>query len=143
VLVARCQGLPADHVAAWTFTADVDMAGHASWLAGRVLRRWGLESDVDTVVQLIDELITDAVQQGAGPVTLRLMRTDVLVCEVSDLTGQQPSNGPRARRGPAHRPWHLSRYTGRRGTFRSATGKVVWFEYPITASIDEIQSQTA
>ena len=44
----------------------------------------------DSVELLISEVVTNAVRYATRPVTLRLLRTDVLRCEVTDDVPQLP-----------------------------------------------------
>jgi sodium/proline symporter len=110
------------------------MVRYAGWLTGRMLLRWGLAQHVDTVVSLVDELVANAVRHAAGPVTLRLVRGHGLHCEVGDSTGHLPV--PRDESilgGPSWGLRLLGGCTRRWGTYRTATGKVVWFDYPLAA----------
>jgi len=134
ILVARFRGVPADRVAAWTLTADPDLAGHAGWLTARVLQRWGLHRVADTVVALVDELVANVVRHGAGPVTLRLVHSDALLCEVSDTSAHLPTEQvDRGTGRPGRGLELLSRGTRSWGAYRTDAGKVVWFEYPLAA----------
>ena len=65
-------------------------AGQARRLARRALARWGLEELTDSVELLVSEVVTNAVRYAERPVTLRLLRTDVLRCEVGDDVPQLP-----------------------------------------------------
>ncbi|GAA3297174.1 hypothetical protein GCM10020295_29040 [Streptomyces cinereospinus] len=50
----------------------------------------GLEELTDSVELLVSEVVTNAVRYASRPVTLRLLRTDVLRCEVGDDVPQLP-----------------------------------------------------
>ena len=129
LLVARLHGLPRHEVAVWTLTADPDLAGHAGWLATRALERWGLRHLAPKVVPLLDELVANVVAHGAGPVTLRLLRGEDLLCEVSDTAGHLPTERAGSGGGHTGRGLRLLGSDTRRwGSYRTATGKVVWFE---------------
>jgi len=128
LLVARFRGLPSDRVATWTLTADPQLAGHAGWLARRVLQRWELDGVADAVVPFVDELVAEVVDHGVGPVTLRLLHTGALLCEVSDASGYLPTErDDGAARGPGRWDGGAARW----GSYRTAVGKVVWWEYPL------------
>jgi serine phosphatase RsbU (regulator of sigma subunit) len=133
LLVARFHGLPADQVAGWTFSADPELDGHAGRLTGRVLRRWRLGRLESIVVPLIDELVSHAVRHNAGSIALRLLFADTLLCEVSNTTGHLPVEQlelvmDRCGRGLRR----LSARTRSWDTYRTATGQVFWFEYPLS-----------
>ncbi|MGY3064607.1 hypothetical protein ACVWZD_008929 [Streptomyces sp. TE3672] len=58
--------------------------------ARRALSRWGLDDLSDTPELLVSELVTNALRHAKQPVTLRLLRTDILRCEVGDDSPQMP-----------------------------------------------------
>jgi two-component sensor histidine kinase len=105
-------------------------ARHASRDA---LAGWGVQGDtVHDVLLMVDELVTNAVEHGRGPVSLRLRlrlhRRNTVVCEVGDVGGELPhrrNRGPAAESGRGLLLVHaLADATGVRPT---STGKVVWF----------------
>ncbi|TDD58375.1 ATP-binding protein, partial [Actinomadura rubrisoli] len=75
------------HRAAWELTAETRAASRARALTGRTLREWQVTdpADIDDIVLMVDELITNAVVHGTGPVRLAL-RLDgpLLIGEVGD-----------------------------------------------------------
>ncbi|AKG42068.1 SpoIIE family protein phosphatase [Streptomyces xiamenensis] len=129
LLVARVRTLPEDATAHWSFAADPAVVGEARNAVLDRLTEWGLDANVFATELIVSELVTNAIRYAGGPVELRLIRDETLICEVSDPSETQP-HLRRARptdeggRGLflvaqlAHR-WG-SRYTSR--------GKTIWTE---------------
>ncbi|MDX3734805.1 ATP-binding protein, partial [Streptomyces sp. ID01-15D] len=70
-----------------------------------------------------------AVRYAERPVTLRLLRTDVLRCEVGDDSPQLPRQRRARETDEGGRGLFLVNRLARRwGATRLSTGKVVWFE---------------
>ncbi|MGK5696031.1 ATP-binding SpoIIE family protein phosphatase [Streptomyces sp. URMC 128] len=130
LLAARFDGIAPGDVAYWSLEPEDAAPGHARRLARRTLSRWNLEELGDSVELLVSELVTNAVRHSSRPVTLRLLRTDVLRCEIGDDAPELP----RLRRA---RPtdengrglYLVSRLAMRWGAARLSAGKIVWFEF--------------
>ncbi|MFE2747613.1 SpoIIE family protein phosphatase, partial [Streptomyces scopuliridis] len=90
LLAARFDGIAPSDVAYWFLEPEDAAPGRARRLARRALARWDLEELSDSVELLISEVVTNAVRYAERPVTLRLLRTDVLRCEVGDDSPQLP-----------------------------------------------------
>lgn len=90
LLAARFDGIAPSDVAYWLLEPEVSAPREARRLARRALSRWGLEDLTDSVELLVSEVVTNAVRYATRPVTLRLLRTDVLRCEVGDDVPQLP-----------------------------------------------------
>lgn len=90
LLAARFDGIAPSDVAYWFLEPEDAAPGRARRLARRALARWGMEELSDSVELLISEVVTNAVRYAERPVTLRLLRTDVLRCEVGDDSPQLP-----------------------------------------------------
>lgn len=80
----RTRSLSPSHVATWTLTKDRTAVPRARHLAAPQLYEWGLESLQEPTTLIVSELVTNAVRHSAGPICLRLIRHQVLNCEVSD-----------------------------------------------------------
>ncbi|MFM9372255.1 SpoIIE family protein phosphatase [Streptomyces sp. Da 82-17] len=130
LLMARLNGIAAEDVADWQLSVDPAEAGRARRLVRAQLRRWGLEPLVETAELLVSEVVTNAVRHAHGErLALRLVRSDVLQCEVVDDEHTLPtlrSAGPQDESGRGlavvnalAREW---------GTARTGEGKSVWFE---------------
>ncbi|MGK4582771.1 ATP-binding SpoIIE family protein phosphatase [Kitasatospora sp. HPMI-4] len=129
LLAAAFDGIPAEDVAYWYLQPRHETPGRARRLAGHALRRWGLEPLAENTELMVSELVTNAVQHATRPVTLRLVRTSVLRCEVGDDSPVLPRArrvGPEEERGRGLQI--VARCADRWGATRLGAGKVVWFE---------------
>ncbi|GAB1337565.1 SpoIIE family protein phosphatase [Streptomyces sp. E-15] len=129
LLAARFDGIAPSDVAYWTLEPEETAPGQARRLARRALARWDLEDLSDSVELLVSEVVTNAVRYASRPVTLRLLRTDVLRCEVGDDVPQLPRlRQARATDEGGRGLYLVNRMARRWGATRLSTGKVVWFE---------------
>ncbi|MEU1778515.1 SpoIIE family protein phosphatase [Streptomyces abikoensis] len=133
LLMARLNGIPAAHVAEWELTPELHEAPRARRLVRAQLAAWGLDEATATAEILAGEVVGNAVRHArTGRVGLRLVRTDVLLCEVTDDdhtlpalmgTGEEDEYGRGLRVVSAlAREW---------GASHSGRGKTVWFEMPL------------
>ncbi|MGV9315030.1 SpoIIE family protein phosphatase [Streptomyces sp. NPDC003691] len=131
LLAARFDGIAPSDVAYWFLEPEDAAPGRARRLARRALSRWGLEDLSDAVELLVSEVVTNAVRYAERPVTLRLLRTDVLRCEVGDDSPQLPRQRKARDTDEGGRGLFLVNRLARRwGATRLSSGKVVWFELP-------------
>ncbi|MFI1013908.1 SpoIIE family protein phosphatase [Streptomyces sp. NPDC020965] len=131
LLAARFDGIAPSDVAYWFLEPEDAAPGRARRLARRALSRWGLEELSDAVELLVSEVVTNAVRYAERPVTLRLLRTDVLRCEVGDDSPQLPRQRRARDTDEGGRGLFLVNRLARRwGATRLSSGKVVWFELP-------------
>ncbi|MFF2513618.1 SpoIIE family protein phosphatase [Streptomyces sp. NPDC058086] len=129
LLAARFDGIAPSDVAYWHLEPEDAAPGRARRLARRALSRWGMEDMSDSVELLVSEVVTNAVRYASRPVTLRLLRTDVLRCEVGDDVPQLPRLRQARATDEGGRGLYLVNKLARRwGATRLSTGKVVWFE---------------
>ncbi|KAB7852412.1 serine/threonine-protein phosphatase [Streptomyces mobaraensis NBRC 13819 = DSM 40847] len=129
LLAARFEGIAPSDVAYWFLDPRPQTARQARRLARRALDRWGLTELTDAVELLVSEVITNAVRYAERPITLRLLRTDVLRCEVGDDVPQLPRLRQARPSDEGGRGLYLVNKLARRwGATRLSTGKVVWFE---------------
>jgi len=86
---------------------------------------------MDTTQLLASELVTNAIRYAEGPVTLRLIKEGVLVCEVVDSSPALPKLQHAAKDDECGRGLQIvSKLSGRWGARRTPAGKVVWCEQP-------------
>ncbi|WP_314411010.1 ATP-binding SpoIIE family protein phosphatase [Streptomyces kroppenstedtii] len=129
LLAARFDGIAPSDVALWHLDPEDAAPGRARRLARKALSRWDLEELTDSVELLVSEVVTNAVRYASRPVTLRLLRTDVLRCEVGDDIPQLPRLRQARATDEGGRGLYLVNKLARRwGATRLSTGKVVWFE---------------
>ncbi|MFC9974712.1 ATP-binding protein [Spirillospora sp. NPDC127200] len=121
--------------AVWELAAETRAASRARALTGRALREWRVPdpADIDDVVLMVDELITNAILHGGGPVRL-LLRLDgpLLTGEIGDGNPAAPAPpGP----GPGLMDWAedgrglllVGALATDFGVRPEPTGKTVWF----------------
>ncbi|MEU6344586.1 SpoIIE family protein phosphatase [Streptomyces sp. NPDC046977] len=129
LVIARTREFDATHAASWELTGDLADVGHARDLAASRLAGWDLEDVAFTAEMVVSELVTNAIRYGTGPVHLRLIRQDNLICEVSDGSNTAP-HLRRARmfdeggRGL----FIVSQLAERWGTRQRPDGKTIWAE---------------
>ncbi|MFB6583190.1 SpoIIE family protein phosphatase [Streptomyces sp. NPDC056402] len=135
LLAARFDGIAPSDVAYWFLDPEETAPGRARRFARRALTRWGLEELSDSLELLVSEVVTNAVRYAERPVTLRLLRTDVLRCEVGDDSPQLPRQRRARDTDEGGRGLFLVNRMARRwGATRLSSGKVVWFELSLPAT---------
>jgi anti-sigma regulatory factor (Ser/Thr protein kinase) len=124
-------------VASWDLPAGVRAAAQARVLTRETLLDWGVTDPADTydVVLIVDELVTNAVLHGHGPVRL-LLRLDgsQLVGEVGDDSTGAPrvrESGMDAETGRGL--WLVAALAAEFGVRPEAAGKTLWFTRPLAA----------
>ncbi|MEV7888526.1 ATP-binding SpoIIE family protein phosphatase [Streptomyces sp. NPDC002817] len=129
LLAARFEGIAPSDVAYWFLEPSEATPGRARRLVRRTLSRWGLEELSDSAELLVSEVVTNAVRYASRPITVRLLRTHVLRCEVTDDEPRLPVLGQARATDEGGRGLYLVNRVARRwGASRLSTGKVVWFE---------------
>jgi serine phosphatase RsbU (regulator of sigma subunit)/anti-sigma regulatory factor (Ser/Thr protein kinase) len=132
LLAARFDGIAPRDVAYWFLEPRAQTVGRARRLVRQALRRWDLEALEDSVELLVSEVVTNAVRYAERPITLRLLRTDVLRCEVGDDVPTLPRMRHAQPQDEGGRGLYLvNRMAQRWGATRLSSGKVVWFEMAI------------
>ncbi|MFH8370113.1 SpoIIE family protein phosphatase [Streptomyces sp. NPDC018031] len=132
LLLARPRTVPPADIAEWEFPADPAAVAGAREATTRQLAAWSLDELAFTTELVVSELVTNAIRYAGGPVGLRLIRADVLVCEVTDPSNTQP----RLRR--AHSTdeggrglFLVAQLTARWGSRYGRQGKTIWAEQPL------------
>ncbi|MGC0333936.1 hypothetical protein RKD23_006926 [Streptomyces sp. SAI-170] len=91
LLAARFPGPAADRVAQRELSGgDLRAPARARQMVRTALENWGLEELEVPMLLLVTELVTNAVIFAPGRLTLRLVYTDVLRCEVGDGLRKPP-----------------------------------------------------
>ncbi|WP_406514567.1 SpoIIE family protein phosphatase [Streptomyces sp. NBC_00161] len=135
LLAARFDGIDPSDVAYWFLDPEETAPGRARRLARRALTRWGLEELQDSLELLVSEVVTNAVRHSGRHVTLRLLRTDVLRCEVGDDSPQLPRQRQGRGIDAGGRGLVVVNKLARKwGATRLGSGKVVWFELSLPAA---------
>ena len=132
LLAARFEGLLPETVAYWYMAPRPQTAGQARRLTRRTLGHWGLDSIVETTELMVSEVVANAVRFASRPITLRLLCTDVLRCEVGDDSPVVPRMRHARLSDEGGRGLFLVDQLAQRwGATRVSTGKIVWFEQPL------------
>ncbi|KAB8188412.1 SpoIIE family protein phosphatase [Nonomuraea phyllanthi] len=132
LLVGRTRRLGADRVASWRLQAEPALVADARALAAGQLGAWNLEPLSFTTELIVSELITNAIRHARGPIELRLIHTDVLICEVSDSSLSAPHLRRARLSDEGGRGLFLvAQLTSRWGTRYRADGKTIWAEQPL------------
>jgi anti-sigma regulatory factor (Ser/Thr protein kinase) len=129
------RGRQDERVARWDLPAETGSAATARALTGEALRQWRVpdQADVDDIVLMVDELVTNAVLHGQGQVRLRLrMREAHITAEVGDDSPVRPAPPGR---GPDLLEWAedgrglllVGALASAFGTRPETHGKTVWF----------------
>ncbi|MFB8085144.1 SpoIIE family protein phosphatase [Streptomyces sp. NPDC055992] len=134
LLLARTRAIDPADTATWEFPADASVVSAAREAAAGQLAAWGLDEVSFTTELVVSELVTNAVRYAGGPIGLRLIRGNVLVCEVSDPSNTQP----RLRRARwsdegGRGLFLIAQLTTRWGSRYTRSGKTIWTEQPLTA----------
>ncbi|MFC9231630.1 SpoIIE family protein phosphatase [Streptomyces decoyicus] len=129
LLLARTHALDAHQVASWDLSTDPAVVGSARALAGQQLSEWGLDELLFTTELVVSELVTNAIRHGTGPITLRLIRQDALICEVSDASSTSPRlRHARTTDEGGRGLFIVAQLTSRWGTRYTPIGKIIWTE---------------
>ncbi|MGW7668827.1 SpoIIE family protein phosphatase [Streptomyces sp. NPDC054775] len=130
LLLARTRTLSPNHVASWDLPTLPAVVSTARSLATRQLTKWGLERLVTPTELIVSELVTNAMRHGTGPIRLRLIRHQLLTCEVSDTSNILPRMCHARTTDESGRGLFLvNRFSHRQGTRCTAGGgKIVWAE---------------
>jgi serine phosphatase RsbU (regulator of sigma subunit) len=129
LLAASLSGIPADRVANWIMSPSVRSPRIVRRLVRGLLEKWELAESAETAVLLASELVTNAIRYASRPISVRLMFTDSLVCEVRDDDHHLPVlSNPCPMDESGRGILLVCRLARRWGVSRIPTGKVVWFE---------------
>ncbi|WP_431951573.1 ATP-binding SpoIIE family protein phosphatase [Actinacidiphila sp. bgisy167] len=132
LLAARTRALDAAAVATREVPNDPRAVAEARTWTERLLTEWKLPELVSTTTLVVSELVTNAIRYSTGPIRLRLIHDQVLVCEVSDSCSAAPH--PRHAE-PSDQYGRgltiVAQLTDAQGTRYTKTGKTVWAEQAI------------
>jgi anti-sigma regulatory factor (Ser/Thr protein kinase) len=135
LLLVRTRSLSSAQVASWTLPGDRTAVRSARHLTARQLTEWGLEDLEDSTKLIVSELVTNAVRHSTGPIDLRLIKHQVLTCEVSDTSDCYPRQRRARTIDETGRGLFMVSQLSRRWGARSVSdGKVVWAEQDLTSA---------
>ncbi|MGP3959165.1 SpoIIE family protein phosphatase [Nonomuraea sp. 3N208] len=133
LLVVRTHALPGDDMASWPLPEHPKAAGEAREHVRTQLSTWELDDLSMTTELLASELVGNVIRHAKGPIHLRLLRSNVLTCEVSDGSLTTPRIRRAAETDEGGRGLQLVAAIAHRwGTRYTATGKCIWTEQPLT-----------
>ncbi|MBV9380316.1 MAG: SpoIIE family protein phosphatase, partial [Streptosporangiaceae bacterium] len=136
VLLARLNRLPEDYRNSWPLTPEPSSVRHARSLIRDPMKRWNLEDLIPVTELLVSELVTNALRYAKGEITLRLVLESGLVCEVHDCSPALPRVLNATREDESGRGLQVvSQLATRWGVRRTHTGKVVWCEQQVPATV--------
>ncbi|MEU5541834.1 SpoIIE family protein phosphatase [Streptomyces sioyaensis] len=137
LLLARTHALGTHQVASWELPADPAVVARARTLAGRQLSEWGMDELLFTTELIVSELVTNAIRHAAGPITLRLIRQDALICEVFDTSSTSPRlRHARTTDEDGRGLFIVAQLARQWGTRYTPTGKIIWTEQSMPAGPD-------
>ncbi|MER5805433.1 SpoIIE family protein phosphatase [Streptomyces mirabilis] len=136
LLLARTHSLDASQVASWDLASNPAVVADARALAVGKLADWDLEELRFNTELVVSELVTNAIRYGAEPIRLRLIRQDVLICEVADGSSTSPRLRHARTSDEGGRGLFLIAQLARRwGTRYTAEGKIIWAEQRLPNSL--------
>ncbi|NUK00104.1 SpoIIE family protein phosphatase [Streptomyces lunaelactis] len=129
LLLVRTRMLDGHQVAEWELAADPEEVGRARTEAAELVGEWGLDELVFTTELVVSELVTNAIRYASGPIHLRLIRDETLICEVSDTGHTSPHLRRAAGDDEGGRGLFLvAQLTQQWGTRYTPSGKTIWAE---------------
>ncbi|WP_375061431.1 ATP-binding SpoIIE family protein phosphatase [Streptomyces carpaticus] len=136
LLAARLEGIAPGNEASLELEPRPESVRHARRLVRESLAGWDLTELEDAVELLVSEVVTNAVRYAERPVSVRLLRTDVLRCEVDDDVPRLPRLRQAGPYDEVGRGLYLvQRLAHKWGAARLSTGKLVWFEMSLPAAL--------
>lgn len=108
----------------------LEAARAARRFAMSTIDQWGLEKLGDSIISIVSELVTNAVEHAAPPIELRLRRRPgAVMVEVADGDGRLARPTPTGAADERHRGLVIvATLAARWGVRPTGTGKVVWAE---------------
>ncbi|MEE1830262.1 ATP-binding SpoIIE family protein phosphatase [Streptomyces sp. SP17KL33] len=135
LLLARVRALAEGTTVYWEFPADPAVVGQARAVVSRQLAEWGLGEAAFVTELVVSELVTNAIRYAGGPIGLRLIHNESLVCEVTDPSNTQPRLRRARTTDEGGRGLFLvAQLTRRWGSRYGLSGKTVWAEQPVSAA---------
>ncbi|KOG56906.1 hypothetical protein ADK75_06145 [Streptomyces virginiae] len=128
LLLVRTQILSGHRVAEWQLSDTPRAVAWARAEAANQVRMWGLDDLVGTTKLIVSELVTNAMRHtGTGPILLRLIHDQTLICEVSDTGHTSPHLRYAAADDEGGRGLFIvAQMTEQWGTRYTTKGKTIW-----------------
>jgi anti-sigma regulatory factor (Ser/Thr protein kinase) len=111
-----------------TLSPTLEAARAARGFARKTSEEWGLDKLTDPILQIVSELVTNAVEHAHTPMELRLRRRPgAVLIEVADEDGRLARSTPTSNSDERHRGLVIVQtLSARWGVRPTGTGKVVW-----------------
>ncbi|MEU7966736.1 SpoIIE family protein phosphatase [Streptomyces sp. NPDC049097] len=139
LLLARTRIISEENTVSWQFPAEPASVADARETVTRQLERWGLDELALSTELVVSELVTNAIRYAGGPVGLRLIRENVLICEVADPSNTQPRLLRAAPTDEGGRGLFIvAKCTSRWGSRYGRRGKTIWTEQPLDGLPDQM-----
>jgi serine phosphatase RsbU (regulator of sigma subunit)/anti-sigma regulatory factor (Ser/Thr protein kinase) len=136
LLLARVDAVPPSDTVFWELPADERAVGEARRLVVGRLASWDLDELAFTAETVTSELVTNAIRHAAGPVGLRVIRGEVLVCEVADASNSQPRmRRARSTDEGGRGLFIVAQLAQRWGSRYGSSGKTVWAEIAVPGAV--------
>ncbi|MFF8196244.1 ATP-binding protein [Streptomyces bobili] len=90
LLPANAGTVRAESTVSWTFPAGPTVVALAREESTSRLSAWGRDDIAFTTGIVVGEPVTNALRNAGGPVVVRLIRENVLICEVTDPSNTRP-----------------------------------------------------
>ncbi|MGW3125128.1 SpoIIE family protein phosphatase [Streptomyces sp. NPDC001123] len=132
LLLARPRVFDEDRLASWDLPGNPAVVADARRLVAEQLALWGMAETAFVTQLVVSELVTNAMRHAGGPIRLRLIKGETLICEVSDGS----SVSPHLRRARVFDEggrglFMVAQFTQRWGTRYTRTGKTIWGEQAV------------
>ncbi|MGY4922829.1 SpoIIE family protein phosphatase [Streptomyces sp. 900105755] len=137
LLLARPRVFDEDRLASWDLPGNPAVVADARRLVAEQLALWGMAEAAFVTQLLVSELVTNAMRHAGGPIRLRLIKGETLICEVSDGS----SVSPHLRRARVFDEggrglFMVAQFTQRWGTRYTRTGKTIWGEQAVPMPLE-------
>ncbi|MDT3397608.1 SpoIIE family protein phosphatase [Streptomyces sp. B1866] len=134
LLIARTSRLDPGNVVTWPLPDDPVAAGQARDLIRAQFDAWHLADSLEMTTELLaSELVGNVVRHAKGPISLRLLCSRTLICEVTDGSPTTPHVRRTTATDEGGRGLQLVAALAQRwGTRPTPGGKCIWTEQPLT-----------
>jgi amino acid transporter/anti-sigma regulatory factor (Ser/Thr protein kinase) len=129
LLVVRTRLLDRNQFAQWDLAPDPATVATIRTAVGKQLNDWELSDLAFGTELIVSELVTNAIRYVGGPIQVRLIRDQSLICEVSDTGHTTPNLRHAASDDEGGRGlFIIAQMTHHWGTRYTPTGKTIWTE---------------
>jgi serine phosphatase RsbU (regulator of sigma subunit)/PAS domain-containing protein/anti-sigma regulatory factor (Ser/Thr protein kinase) len=139
VLLAEIHSVDPSYVASREFPSQVSSVAEARTFVAHQIEAWDLSELAFTTELIVSELVTNAIRYSWAPIRVRLIRDDVLICEVSDPSNTQPRLvRARSTDEGGRGLFIVAQCTTRWGARYANQGKTIWTEQPLRGDVNPL-----